>query len=69
MKKFYQPSAELMAEDAEQWGKALNEAGWELLDALIDVGVDTSEPRFFNNIKPCLRRAILKYLEEVKKNG
>jgi len=46
--------------DAENWGDALNEAGWTFLDACPE-----KSSLLFNNCKPALRAAILKYLERI----
>ena len=45
--------------DAEQWGKALNAAAWEFVDAWPDGCL--IPPIVWNNLKAMLRKAILKY--------
>lgn len=51
--------------DAEEWGGALNEAGWEFIDAYKDV----LPTKVFNCLKTCLRAAIIKYAENVEKEN
>lgn len=46
--------------DAEEWGDSLNEAGWVFVDRCPEKSV-----LLFNNVKPALRAAILKYAELV----
>ena len=49
------------AKDAQEWGSALNCAGWAFLDNCPEKSV-----LLFNTVKPALREAILVYLERVE---
>lgn len=51
--------------DAENWGNALNEAGWEMLAEYKRLGVNVSGD-VFNHSKKALRAAILKYFETLE---
>lgn len=50
-------------QDAESWGVALNEAGWTFMNSCPE-----QSSLLFNNCKPALRAAILKYLDIVEAN-
>lgn len=54
--------------DAENWGNALNDASWELLNSYRSVMGEVESVAFFNNCKTILRAAILEYLDKVEKN-
>jgi hypothetical protein len=49
-------------QDAEEWGNALNDAGWAFLEACPE-----KSALLFNNTKGPLRAAILKYAESLAK--
>jgi len=49
------------AKDAQEWGNALNDAGWAFLD-----NCPEKSALLFNTVKPALREAILVYLERVE---
>jgi len=66
------PSTTLFADavrDAEQWGSALNEASWEMIDAYREHIGEVESVKFFNNGKTMLRRCILAFLARVEKNN
>jgi hypothetical protein len=49
-------------DDAEKWGNALNEAGWEFIEVCPE-----KSTTLFNHVKPALRAAILKYASVVSR--
>lgn len=62
--------AEQLTNDAENWGDALNEAGWAYAKAFTMMMNEPMSGRHFNLGKGILREAIFAYIEHVKKiNG
>lgn len=55
--------------DAEEWGGALNDASWEMLDAYAAHVGEGMPVAVFNNGKAMLRQCILKFLAQVAKNA
>ena len=54
---------EPVAKDAEEWGGRLNEASWAAVEAWNTELMGPMPDAVFNNIKPVIRAAILKYAE------
>lgn len=58
-----QPVQEPVAQDAEQWGRRLNDASWAVTKAWNPDLMGPMTGKIFNNIKDLIRTAILSYLE------
>lgn len=56
---------EKLKEDAQIYGVALNDAGWEFQDAYHEITGSSTDAKLFNNTKAILRSVIIKYIERV----
>ena len=54
---------EALRSDVENWGDALNVAGWEFMEAHLEIMGPMERKHIFNQVKPILRRAIQKYIQ------
>ena len=54
------------AQDAREWGNALNDASWKFTETYRSVMGYPESGRLFNSVKTILREAILEYAQKLK---